>query len=421
MASRWLPEQTARYLRGAGPVALGQAVGALAVLLLGVATARHLGPDGRGVFATTTFAAVLAGSGSLSIVPTVAYFDPKRLGVLAAIGAGIGLVGGAGAGAFLFLTDSPGSAGIAPFIPGLYALFVTPIALASGRFLGAGSTRSLGLLFGLGPLAQLGGVLVAMAIGADGAGGLLIGWTGGFAALALVVAVRIPRSGSILPSSGQLVRYSLAAASTNVLWALGARVELFVLAGLATAGEVGVYSVALAPAQVLTVLASAYAAAIYPALRGGGRAILSDALDHARRLAGLALLVAGVFAVALPTLIPLVYGDAFDSSVGPGLILLGAGVVLAPVAVLNAYLNNALGRPGLTSALAGAGLAVTIVLAVLLVPSSGAEGAASASLVGSLTLVGAGGLIVRSARAAATQGDQDQDYARNAEYGRPQP
>jgi O-antigen/teichoic acid export membrane protein len=90
-------------------------------------------------------------------------------------------------------------------------------------------------------------------------------------------------------------------------------------------------------------------------------------------------------------LIPALYGSAFDDAVTPARIIL-VGLVLEGVAgVVTAYLYG-IGRPGLNSWAMGAGLAITVLLDVLLIPSFGSTGAAVASatayLGSTLALVG---------------------------------
>src|SRR5262245_60596135 len=119
--------------RGVVTIAGGQFLAALAVFVLGVVTARLLGPPGRGLFSAVTLSAVLAGSATLSAVPAVAYYRPTgyRESALAA-----GLIGGlAGSIATAYLLTVDGVTVAAALVPLGYAFAVVPVAHLTGRAL----------------------------------------------------------------------------------------------------------------------------------------------------------------------------------------------------------------------------------------------------------------------------------------------
>jgi O-antigen/teichoic acid export membrane protein len=93
----------------------------------------------------------------------------------------------------------------------------------------------------------------------------------------------------------------------------------------------------------------------------------------------LAMIVAAV--VALPWLIPLVYGPAFRASVGPSTLLFASILFLAP-ASLCWMTYNAKGRPHFTSVILTAGGILSPVLTYALVSQGyGLYGASTAGLV----------------------------------------
>jgi O-antigen/teichoic acid export membrane protein len=95
-------------------------------------------------------------------------------------------------------------------------------------------------------------------------------------------------------------------------------------------------------------------------------------------MGGTTLVAAVPLALSAGFLLPTVYGGEFEAAIVPAQILLlglaGEGVS----SVVTAYLYGS-GRPGLNSMAMGAGLAITIVLDLLLIPPFGAAGAAVAS------------------------------------------
>jgi O-antigen/teichoic acid export membrane protein len=119
---------------------------------------------------------------------------------------------------------------------------------------------------------------------------------------------------------------------------------------------------------------------LYPRYSREGAARAAADVRRLLPRAGVPLAVAVVplwFASAW--LIPALYGTAFHRAVLPARIIL-VGLVLEGVAgVLTGFLYG-IGRPGLNSWAMGAGLLVTIVLDLLLIPPFGSTGAAVASL-----------------------------------------
>jgi O-antigen/teichoic acid export membrane protein len=84
--------------------------------------------------------------------------------------------------------------------------------------------------------------------------------------------------------------------------------------------------------------------------------------------------------IAATVLIPALYGPEFKGAISPAHIILVGLALEGVAAVITAFLYG-IGRPGLNSWGMAAGLAVTVVLDVLLIPPFGAIGAATASAV----------------------------------------
>lgn len=148
----------------------------------------------------------------------------------------------------------------------------------------------------------------------------------------------------------------------------------------------GYYSVALSYAMMPFVVASAFAllapGRIVPKARAAG-------LSASRRLsrAGIAAtwLLAVPLMMAAHVLLPLVYGEDYEPSIGVAVILLIASATLGTNFVHSACLR-ALGRPASPSVAEMVGLASTVVITPLLASRLGVTGAAWAT-VGSAVLV----------------------------------
>jgi O-antigen/teichoic acid export membrane protein len=175
----------------------------------------------------------------------------------------------------------------------------------------------------------------------------------------------------------------------------------------------GVYAIASKFAELVKVPGMALTYVLYPRYSREGN--VRAAADVRRLLprAGVPLAAAIVPLWALAGwIIPALYGSQFDHAVLPARIIL-LGLALEGVAgVLTAFLYG-IGRPGLNSWAMGAGLVVTVILDLLLIPPFGSTGAAVASasayLVSSLALIACFRMVQRPrpprARAAVPQAD----------------
>jgi O-antigen/teichoic acid export membrane protein len=190
------------------------------------------------------------------------------------------------------------------------------------------------------------------------------------------------------PSLGlarRIASYGFRAQLGGVMTQLNLRLDFILLTLMTGPAVVGVYAVASKFAELVRILGMALTYVFYPTFAREGR---TAAAEGVRRLAPrAALLTAGVIVplwVAAGLIIPSFYGSQFDPAVTPARIIL-LGLVLEGVAGMVAAFLYASGRPGLYSAAVGAGLAVTVVLDLVLIPPFASTGAAIASAVAYLT------------------------------------
>jgi O-antigen/teichoic acid export membrane protein len=201
------------------------------------------------------------------------------------------------------------------------------------------------------------------------------------------ISRRVHRSGVRLGGraerglAGRVLRFGLRSQVGGTVGLLNLRFDFLVLGAMAGPAAVGIYAVASKYAELLRLPALALTWVTYPRVARMGASTFGP---RARRLmapllAG-GLLLATVLALLTFPLFPWLYGAQFRAAIWPAVIIL-VGLVAEPAAgVGSAFLLGA-GRPGLNSVLLGAGLIVTLVLDVVLIPSHGAVGAAWASAV----------------------------------------
>jgi O-antigen/teichoic acid export membrane protein len=211
----------------------------------------------------------------------------------------------------------------------------------------------------------------------------------------------------------RIAAYGLRAQVGGIMTLLNLRLDFILLSVLAGPAVLGVYAIASKFAELVKVPGMALTYVLYPRYSREGAARAAADVRRLLPRAGVPLAVAVVpLWLASAWLIPALYGTAFHRAVLPARIIL-VGLVLEGVAgVLTGFLYG-IGRPGLNSWAMGAGLLVTIVLDLLLIPPFGSTGAAVASaaayLVSSLALVACFRMVQRPrpprARAAIPQAD----------------
>lgn len=183
----------------------------------------------------------------------------------------------------------------------------------------------------------------------------------------------------------RIASYGIRGQVGGLLTLLNLRLDFALLGALAGPGVLGTYAVASKFADLLRLGPLAFTYVLYPRFARRGRdAAAADARALLPRV-GVATALAGLpLAVAATIFLPLIYGEAFRPAIVPTYLLLlglsGEGFS----SVVTAFLYGS-GRPGLNSVAMGAGLVVTVVLDLLLIPRFGAFGAAAASCVAYVT------------------------------------
>jgi len=186
------------------------------------------------------------------------------------------------------------------------------------------------------------------------------------------------------PSVGlarRIASYGLRGQLGGVMSQLNLRLDFVLLSAFMGPAVLGVYAVASKFAELIRLLGMALTYVFYPKFAADG---LSRAVKTARRLmpkVGIAT-AAGLVPlwVAAGFIIPAFYGPSFDAAVTPTRIIL-LGLAFDGVAGLISGFLYGVGRPGLNSWAMAAGLTVTVILDVILIPRYEATGAAIASAV----------------------------------------
>ncbi|MBC9822412.1 lipopolysaccharide biosynthesis protein [Terrabacter sp. MAHUQ-38] len=122
----------------------------------------------------------------------------------------------------------------------------------------------------------------------------------------------------------------------------------------------------------------ATAAARAPASARTGAIATLEGLPSLPKLLALGAILAAVVAASGFVVLPFLYGDGFESARWPA-AWIALGLLAEPAAGVGSGFLLGTGRPGLNSAILGAGFVVTLALDIALIPAHGSNGAAWAS------------------------------------------
>jgi len=364
-------------------------------LATGIATARWLGPAGKGEFAlVTTVVVLIFAFTNFGISQSIVYFSSRLpaaeltasgLSLAASMGA-LSLVVGAGLtflGAFSLLElDEPALA------LGLLALPLLHLD-ASARALMQGAYRLAG--FNLLRLVQPLAFLPLLACGlllADPVTGTVAAWIGaqGLSAAASVTAVIRGRSlglRSFVPDLARwrgLLGFGARTHLGSVLKFFQYRFDVLVVGALLDKRRVGLYVVALSLSELPWRIPDAVGVVLFPRIARSSEK--SDRQDLTplicRHTFLLTLICSTALFVTAPWIIRLLFGARFEEAYLPARLLLPGGLALCLWKVLAQHLI-ASGRPNAYSLSAFCSLVTMLAGCALLIPPFGLAGAALAS------------------------------------------
>jgi O-antigen/teichoic acid export membrane protein len=206
--------------------------------------------------------------------------------------------------------------------------------------------------------------------GAQGLSGLML-----LAAAALDTGVARPDPGLLRES----IRFGVRAWIGGLSRLLNARTDQIITGLISTEATLGIYAVAVNSGELTYYLASAAATALLPAVAASDPKVRVERTLRAYRATVLLTLMGMVASAALgPVMLPLVFGQAFRPAVGPFLILIPSAIGFATQGLFSqaALASFAPGRSSLGPLVA---LITQTALDLVLIPRSGASGAAIAA------------------------------------------
>lgn len=185
----------------------------------------------------------------------------------------------------------------------------------------------------------------------------------------------------------QLVKEALPVGPAMVIGAIYLRVDIVILAALASSHDVGIYGAAFQPIEYLLLSTALFGSVLFPLLsRYHGVDPARFVTVYRRGTEALLAVTMPIMVVALvlaPSLVTLAYGERYAEAAGPFRVL-SACLVLMTINAWQSFVLLAGGRQGVTLAYDAPALALNVVLDLLLIPVLAYNGPGYATLISSV-------------------------------------
>lgn len=364
-------------------------------LLIGVVSARVLGPDRRGVLTLVmTLPVTLMAFADLGISQANVYFIARKncpaatvAGNAVYLAAGTGLLLGVGLWLGRGLALSTFLRGLPSHYLGLI-LALVPLMLVYTYWMAIPRAFQRFGLFNLlrlmMPAAILILIVLALVIFRGGIGWATVAYSGGImgaAGLSLIVvgcSVR-PHLHPDWALMGDSLVYGMKSYAQNLIGHLTYRLDIYLVAFLLTPRDVAFYGIATSVAEMIWYIPNSVGLVLFPRLSSTQESqvhqITAEVCRHTllvTALIGAAVLVAGVVGI------PLLYGPEYAPAVGPLLLLVPGATMMTLYKVLARNFSSR-DRQQVSILAAVVGLALNVVLDWLFIPLWGIVGAALAS------------------------------------------
>ncbi len=374
----------ARNLIGDGVVTLiTRVLNLFCVAILSIITARLLGPHGRGIYALPLIDAGLVSAVFTGLASSVSYFMlNKKVGrgalIPAFLTAGIFVALGSVVVVVLALLAHQSWAAL----PAIVSLpFSASLSICLGFINGVKKVRQnmlLGLLSTLLTitLMLLGFYFIGRTPTVAIAVWLITGATVACVTTAtmLYFARRLPR---IAVPFREYFTFAIKVGLLNLITLLNYRVDVYLVAILASPATLGMYTIAVAAAESLQTVTQVATIITAPHI---GSLERSEALKLTSRCVrnntALAAVLCVFVGIAAPVLIHFLYGSKFMAIIPALRVLLIGVVALSGASALSSYFTLKMGKPEVSVVMASISAAICFIVTMLLLPRIGILGAA---------------------------------------------
>jgi O-antigen/teichoic acid export membrane protein len=179
----------------------------------------------------------------------------------------------------------------------------------------------------------------------------------------------------------QLLGFGLKGYIANLLMFFNYRLDSLIVNALLGVASVGIYSIAVAMAEVIWNMAGALSTVMFPHVASLDRKDANRLTPVVSRNVWFLTLLAVVFAAVVGRwVIEFVFGTVMLAAAQPLLLLLPGILALSGAKVLSSYLSG-IGRPIYSTYIAAGSVILTVALDLIFIPRNGIAGAAAASSV----------------------------------------
>lgn len=387
-----------RLLQDSACLASGQIAALAAAAVVGLVSARWLGPDGRGelvlALAVASLLGPLAAVGVDSFIASRSRLEPEALQAsLAAVGLRVARWGGTALAAGTVAYGASLGLPVGVVVLGAAVALVRPtLAVLQAITTAHDRVASLGRVLAVSAVSQLIAVLALSLGGAtvgDFVAASLVGLVVGCILLVRITGWPVAARRPVLDAAcrRRVRRFGGKVVLGDALQTANYRLDVFVLAAFVPVSDVGVYAVAVTVVEILWQLPHALSRSLLPRISAGelhraGVVRLSSVLA-----AGLVVVSAAGLALASWLTVPVLGGGyaavpALLAILLPGVVAVGATKPLAAWTLSQ-------GHPERNLRASGLGFAVVVVGDLLLIPRFGLAGAALASTLAYVVTAGA--------------------------------
>ena len=177
-------------------------------------------------------------------------------------------------------------------------------------------------------------------------------------------------------STKRLLGFGIRIYGSDILGTFGQQIDQFLVVGLLTAADLGVYTIALQASRVLNIFQTSLGTVLLPKMAGLPTIRIVTMVTRVARLTTALTAVSGVaLIVVMPFILPKLYGHDFHKSVLISQILVVESVLACATAIL-VQTFTATNRPGMATVLQLVGLSFAVPLMLVLIPRLGIAGAA---------------------------------------------
>jgi len=351
------------------------------VALLGIITARALGPAARGIYVLPNIEASFMMTMCSGLLGATTYFviknNLKRLPD-SAFGAALvfSFAGGLVTYAIALLSHQLWAA-----LPAILAVFAGSAgSVANGFWYGMHRVRSVNafaIVSSLVSLAIIGGTLFFVrdphiAVNAWVASSLLTG----VGALAFIV-LRYRGVASDGASFAEFIPFTLKMGATALVSLLNYRIDVYVVALMTSPLGLGLYTIAVTGAESLSTLTQVAGAVTLPHIGSlDNRASIQLTVRACRANFAITIALCVVGVLVAPVAVRGLFGAAFGPAVPALRVLLVGALGMSTASVISSYFSIHLGRPYLTLLMAGISAVICLLISVALIPRIGIVGGA---------------------------------------------